>query len=266
LKVLGIDAAWTITQPSGVCLIESDDGYNCSIERIASSVYGFINNDRNTKPSGDEIDLKSILDSMGQDVNCIAVDMPLSENLIEGRRSCERSVSKYYGAKGAATHSPNVVRPGSVSVKLVKEANDLGYDLSLKGNEKSDKCLIEVYPHTSIIEYLNLEYRYEYKVAKKNKYKAWKSLKPIERNTKLTNNMNELAFCLGQRVVNLSDHLAILEPDGNYKGWQLKAYEDMIDSLVSALTGLDYLSGKTTGYGGKDGTIWIPSSDRKNDI
>lgn len=162
MRVLGIDAAWTVTQPSGVCLINSEDGYKCNLERIASSIYGFINKQEGlfSKPTGQKISLKKILEACKEtNVQCIAVDMPLSEKLITGRRSCERSVSKIYGSKSAATHSPNINRSGEISLHLVQEADELGFKLSLLGQVEKDSCMIEVYPHTSIIEYLELDYR-----------------------------------------------------------------------------------------------------------
>lgn len=70
--------------------------------------------------------------------------------------------------------------------------------------------------------------------------------------------MNKLVFQLGKGVSNVSEYLPALDPQIGYKECQFKEYEDMIDSLASALIGLDYLGEKTVGFGGEDGTIWIP--------
>lgn len=172
MRVLGIDAAWTYEQPSGVCLLEEENN-SFRIIKLSPSYINFISEDENlrSKPIGSKANLFKLLEKFSDsEIDCIAVDMPLSETLITGRRSCENQVSRAYGAKGASTHTPNSERPGKISVDIVSDAKTLGYSLSLLGKKTNIKPIIEVYPHTSIIEYLDLDYRYEYKVAKKNSY------------------------------------------------------------------------------------------------
>lgn len=106
---------------------------------------------------------------------------------------------------------------------------------------------------------MNLDYRYEYKVSKKNQYKSWKSLSKEERDKKLIVNINNLIVSLNSRVENIEEYLPLLNINKSYVAWFLKGYEDMIDSIISSLVGLDYLCNKIAGYGGEDGTIWVPS-------
>lgn len=259
--VLGIDAAWTETQPSGVCLLK-DDSYECVILKLSSSYDGFIKGDDSIKlkPLGSKPEIDNLINACnGETIDCIAIDMPLSNQLIEGRRSSERTISSAYGGKGAATHSPTSERPGKISLDLVNDFKEVGYKLSLANDVIRENALIEVYPHASIIEYLELDYRLPYKVGKKNSYKAWKHLLPEERTKKIITNLNMLIERLGRSVSNVSDFIPILDIEEDYNIWQLKAYEDMIDALICALTGLSYVTGNIRGYGEKDGTIWVPN-------
>ena len=256
--ILGIDAAWTINKPSGVCLL-SDDSFKCEIIRLSSSYDNFIKNQEDgAKPIGTVLELDDLLFSCDEYVDCIAVDMPVSHNRITGRRSCEEKVSKKYGNKGAATHSPTSDRSGDISVDFVKQAEKMGYKLSLKNDVVEENALIEVYPHASVIEYMDLNYRLTYKVDKKNQYKKWKHLEPKERTVKLIENLNKLIDHLQLRIINVSDYLPMLNPEEEYNIWELKSYEDRIDAAFCALTGLNYITGNITGYGDIDGTIWVP--------
>lgn len=259
--VLGIDAAWTENHPSGVCLIRTIEDNSCEIIRASSSYSSFISSCNNVevKPVGSKLVIGEIIGALKSfEFDCIAIDMPLSNELITSRRSSEGKISKYYGAKGAATHSPNSTRPGKLALDIVTEARELGYTLSLVGEESYDKSLIEVYPHASIIEYLDLDYRYMYKVSKKNKYNEWKDLKPEVRDDLLKTQLNKLIIYLKTRLINIDEFLPLLDLNKKYTGWQLKEYEDIIDSSFCALTGVDYMNRRTIGYGGLDGTIWVP--------
>lgn len=70
--------------------------------------------------------------------------------------------------------------------------------------------------------------------------------------------MNALVKQMGTKITNIENWLPELNSNKTYLGWYLKAYEDMIDAVVSALTGLDYLKNNISGYGSLDGTIWVP--------
>ena len=264
MVVLGIDAAWTENQPSGISLLASKDDEQCKILRLGDSYENFLEKRQHltVKPKGSKPEITKIIkncEALGYSVDAIAVDMPLSNELITKRRSCENEISKAYAAKGASVHSPTIDRPGVIALDLIQSLREQGYFLATKNNKVHRKAVLEVYPHTAIIEYLNLDYRYEYKVSKKNSYRNWKSLTKEERNRKLINNLNHLIVNLGKRVINIEDYLPQLNSDVHYVGWYLKGYEDMIDSLISALVGMDYLLDNVIGYGAEDGTIWVPT-------
>jgi hypothetical protein len=56
----------------------------------------------------------------GVKVAVVSVDMPLATIPITGRRTADSAVSRVYGGKGAAVHSPSVERPGIISDQLSK--------------------------------------------------------------------------------------------------------------------------------------------------
>ena len=263
---LGIDAAWTNKEPSGVCLLRSTDGKTCEVIRLGKSYSEFINGniEWNLKADCSEIELNELLkvcDELEVRPDCIAVDMPIASYHIKQRRACETEISKAYGGKGASTHNPNENRPGLISVELFNRLTESGYNWMTSGKEQNDKSLIEVYPHTAIIEYLNLDYRYEYKVSKKNKFKSWSSLSASQKNEKLIENLQNLVVQLAKRVPNIYNFFIKLDSKKKYSVNQLKGYEDAIDSVVCALVGMDFLFGNAIGYGNDKGTIWVPKVD-----
>jgi len=197
--ILGIDAAWTNKEPSGVVLIKANSFQDIKIINAGRSYEEFLKQDIdwNTKIHGSEPNMRELInlcDNLGCDVNCIALDIPLSPRNILERRVCDSEISKLYGSKGASTHSPNPERPGKISELIFQQLTDIGFDWAYEEKDNISKSFIEVYPHTAIIEYLNLDYRLAYKVSKKNKY--WKDINPKLRTEKLITNLNILVLLI----------------------------------------------------------------------
>ena len=85
--VLGIDAAWTAHNPSGVALLQrAAEGWQCLA--LAPSYEAFLALaagqpwDQNRKAQGSEPDPAALLEACkqlaGQPVDCVSVDMPLA--------------------------------------------------------------------------------------------------------------------------------------------------------------------------------------------
>jgi hypothetical protein len=117
--VLGIDAAWTPTQPNGVAVArEETTGWR--LVAVANSHRRFcdlegLEDDLLPKPSNL---LGAARKHCGQPIDVVAVDMPLSRVPILGRRASDNAVSAAYGAKQCGTHSPSLTRPGPLSDAL----------------------------------------------------------------------------------------------------------------------------------------------------
>ncbi len=135
--VLGIDAAWTLTQPCGVALatelsggwrlIASAASYQCFMALADRRLPG------ERRPSGSRPDAPTLLASAsvlcGGPVNLVAIDMPLAHAPIIGRRCSDDAVSRIYGARKCGTHTPNALRPGRVSDHLRASFDLAGYPL-----------------------------------------------------------------------------------------------------------------------------------------
>lgn len=257
--VLGIDAAWSDRNPSGICLL-SLDGDRVELERIGASFEQFEKNafSFEKKPNGQCLDIGRLLSICNENVELIAIDMPISNGYITGRRSCDNEIAKAYGARGASTHSPTKNMPGLIALNIMNEAKKEGFVLEQSTKPLRSKTIFEVYPHTAIIEYFNLSYRLAYKVGKRSSYKEWVNLTKEEKTMKLVDNLNFLLKGLSSRILNLHDFIKPISATINYKLWQLKAYEDCIDAVLCALVGVDHLTGKTKGYGDSEGSIWVP--------
>lgn len=148
--VLGIDAAWTEREPSGVALI-ADEGRGWGLVEAAASYEAFLRPASATDPvsrhSGSMPDAVALLTAAcgktGSTVDLVAVDMPLSLTPIVSRRASDDQISKAYGARHASTHTPSATRPGQLSDDLRLGFHGVGYPLAV--TEPDDRALLEVY-------------------------------------------------------------------------------------------------------------------------
>ena len=100
--VLGIDAAWTAHQPSGISLVQrTTSGWSCLA--VAPSYEAFIAQtscrawDPGQKSTGSRPDPSALLHASqqltGAEVSCVSVDMPLVTTAITGRRAADTAIS-----------------------------------------------------------------------------------------------------------------------------------------------------------------------------
>ena len=171
--VLGIDAAWTTHNPSGVALIRTDSNGRWKFVAVAPSYDAFIkladgnNVQWDMKPKAGAPEPKHLLEAAkkllgGEKVTVVSVDMPLSYEPITQRRKSDKLISQGFGGKKCGTHSPNEDRPGKISDQLRKCLDGLGYPLAVRRPAKTQENAgvrretIEVYPHTGLLSLLNL--------------------------------------------------------------------------------------------------------------
>jgi hypothetical protein len=187
--VLGIDAAWTLAQPSGVALVvERPEGWQ--LIAVASSYLDFqALADRSrtiqSHPSGSSPDASQLIAAAAalcwRPVDLVAIDIPLAQSPILGRRIADDAVSKAYGGRKCATHSPNASRPGRISDDLREGFERAGYPLRTRMVEPPG--LIEVYPHPALVELAGAAERLPYKAAKVRRY--WPAAAPSVRRARL---------------------------------------------------------------------------------
>jgi predicted RNase H-like nuclease len=263
LIVLGIDAAWTIAQPSGVALAGRSAAH-WEVIAVAPSYLDFMAIAKGTgpvggKPTGSAPKAAELLNASeqlaGATVNLVAIDMPLSRKQIVTRRSADNAVSRAYGGRKCGTHTPSITRPGKISDDLRAEFENAGYQLCTE--QIASPGLIEVYPHPALVELTGAPERLPYKAGKVRAY--WRDMTPPARRLKLFEQWQSIGEHLDAK---LSGALAAIPSVGAHSsGADLKACEDIIDAIVCAWIAATALDGKATPFGDADSAIWIPQQE-----
>lgn len=254
--VLGIDAAWTPTQPSGVAVArEEPSGWRLIAVAHSYSRFCYLGDhpsDDDHAPNTSNL-LAAATKRCGQAIDVVAVDMPLSRLPILGRRVSDNLVSTACGAKKCGTHSPSATRPGPLSDALREGFAKAGFPLLT--NKRAPCGLIEVYPHPALVELAGAAERLPYKVSKVRRY--WPSANPPERRHNLYRQWGEIVGLLEKQIAGVEAVLQPLPHDAS--GLRMKAYEDMLDAIVCAWVGTRFLEGTAIGFGDADFAIWIPA-------
>jgi len=249
--VLGIDAAWTQHNPSGVALLRRKLGrWQCVA--AAPSYDAFIalskgaSIDWNLVPQGSALDGREMLAAsekfLGDTVEVIAVDMPIATVPVTGRREADQSISKRFGAQGCAVHTPNPIRPGPVGEEFLNQFVKLGFRLATTETAVGQtQSVVEVYPHPALLRLLNAPYRICYKKGPRSK-----------RLPELQKIKNGLSREIDGICLELPDEVEL----GKRKG--LKRYEDTLDALVCAWIAAKFLDGCAAPYGDSTAAIWVP--------
>jgi predicted RNase H-like nuclease len=259
--VLGIDAAWTTTNPSGVAVaVEASDGWH--LKGAFPSAAHFLASARSEaapdKPSGGVAPATKLLEAtqllVGHLPDLVAIDMPMALEPITARRGSDSAVSRAYGARWCAAHSPSATRPGPISDTLRKGFAAAGYGLCI--DSIATPGLIEVYPHPALVELCNEPKRLPYKVGKLRSY--WPDLNQEHRKLMLSGEWSSIGTVLEPY---LKGSEAYCRP-GDLSGKQLKAQEDMIDAIICCICAIRALDGAATPLSGDDrSAIWVPRAD-----
>ena len=265
--VLGIDAAWTAHQPSGIALVQNTaTGWSCMA--IAPSYEAFIAEtfgqtwDPEQKARGSTPDPAALLQASqqlaGAAVSCVSVDMPLASTPITRRRAADTAISSRFGPKGCAVHSPSAERPGAIADQLRADFAALGYSLHTNSSDQTAAALIECYPHVALLALLKRDYRVPYKVSRSGQYWKAEKLTCSERIERLLEQFQAINAGLDEHISGIPD--VIPEPSEVTTLASLKPVEDMLDGLICAWIGIEHLEGRTVGLGDNTASIWIPQA------
>lgn len=83
--------------------------------------------------------------------------MPLSRKPIEGRRCADQQVSKEFGGRGAAVHSPSKERPGKTGRALHEAFVAQGFTVATTLPDAcADPRLIEVFPLAALVSLMQI--------------------------------------------------------------------------------------------------------------
>lgn len=262
--ILGIDAAWTEKEPSGVALLEgAPEDWRCVT--VAPSYDSFLTLaervpvDWSVKSRGAIPDVGQILAAAqklldGEELRVVTVDMPLSTKPITGRREADSAISRVYGGRGAAVHSPSAERPGAISDRLSKDFAAMGFPLATSTTPVGTPGrLVEVYPHPALMTLTGADYRLCYKVSRSRKY--WPDSTPAERRANLLVQFERILSALAREIRDIPIELP--DPDSPVPVSGLKRYEDSLDALVCAWVGAKYLEEEAVAYGDDTAAIWL---------
>jgi predicted RNase H-like nuclease len=258
--VLGIDAAWTLRQPSGVALAAERSGWHLvavapSYQRFQKLADGGLT--PRQRPSGSRPDPGSLLACAsvlcGGPIDLVAIDMPLARTAIVGRRVCDNRVSAAYGARKCGTHTPSASRPGPISDELTKGFELAGYPL--RTNIIELPGLVEVYPHPALVELAGASTRLTYKASRVHTY--WPTASRAERRDRLYRVWDKIVVLLEKEIAGVGMALPILGPFAS--AVEVKSYEDELDAIVCAWVAICVLEGRATSFGDENSAIWIPN-------
>lgn len=258
--VLGIDAAWTAVNPSGVALAVKTSGVWRLIAVAASFGEFMALSGSGTGSSSPSALVAAASCLAGRAPDLVAVDMPMMDAPITARRAADNAVNRAYSGRGAGTHSPTVDRPGAVGRTLESELAGAGYPLATL--DIRPPCRIEIYPHPALIELTGAARRLEYKIGRTGRY--WPGLPLAERRLRLYAVWTAIITALDGVLAGSFDLLAL--PSADTRGRSLKAFEDRLDAVVAAYAGAMALDGRARPYGDAGSAVWVPMNAGKLEV
>ena len=265
--VLGIDAAWTAHQPSGIALVRRQgESWRCvalapSYTSLIALATG-IPVDWSARAQGSQPQMPALLRAAEQlgagRVDLIAFDMPLSTQPIGHRRQEDRAISRIFGNRGCAVHSPTAQRPGAIADGIRHDLEDCGYGLQTVAAQPGPGGLIEVYPHVALLALLESKYRVPYKVSRSLQYWRKEQLSVNERIGRLLAEFGRIRDGLAQQIQDIN--LPLPQSTEVQSLSALKPLEDCLDALVCAWVAIEHLQGRTRGLGDASAAIWCPTA------
>jgi predicted RNase H-like nuclease len=267
--ILGLDAAWTPGEPSGVALVARESGkWRCL---CAAPSYDAFTGCATAKPvdwrsgtfRGTAPNVVTLIEAAqllaGGRPELVAIDMPMTCGQLTGRRAADAAISSAFGVNGCSTHSPSRDRPGPLGEALTKALAASGYPLATTADLSGTlPRTLEVYPHPALLVLLAREYRVPYKVSKSKKY--WRNETVHGRIRNVLEQFSAINTALHRAFG--ETQISLPAPSEVQNLSQLKRYEDALDALISAWVGVQYVEGCSKAYGDGEAAIWVPQPDR----
>jgi predicted RNase H-like nuclease len=263
--ILGIDAAWTVRQPSGVALVAyRDEEWRClavapSYETFLGLARGVPVDWEQPRFSGSAPDAESLLqaarDLADATVDVVTVDMPVATTPITDRRLADDAISRAFGGRGCSVHTPSISRPGTLGEALTAGFLAAGYPVATALTPPGLRPnLVEVYPHPALLTLLNRPYRVPYKVSRARRY--WPERTPAQRVAEILEVFQAIDDALTEKLGSTG---LCLPPETQIRSLaQLKRYEDALDALVCAWVGTCYVEGSVEAFGDETAAIFCP--------
>jgi predicted RNase H-like nuclease len=262
--VLGIDAAWTARQPSGVALLRRRrEGWSVIV--AAPSYASFIGAtsvadiDWRAPPAGSAPDPEALLEAArrwaGAEVDLVTVDMPVATEPFSARRTSDAAVTRRFSRHGCATHSPSAARPGPLGRRFSEGFAALGYPVITTASPGiARRGLLEIYPHVALLELLGLSYRFPYKVSRSAQY--WPGTPTTTRVRRLLAQYRTIERALAGRLGTIP--VPLPRASASLPLAMLKRYEDALDGILAAWVGSLYVEGRAAALGDEVSATWVP--------
>jgi len=177
----------------------------------------------------------------------IAMDFPLAIGGVREYRAADLETTRSFSRYGCPVHSPSPERPGRWGEQIVEVLRRHGYEIGVS-RPLPARAVVEVYPHTALLEIKRLSRRLPYKASRSASY--WPGVPLLERVERLLETYRDL-----WAVLNGGDF-----PDVGQNPIlsRLKSVEDLIDALVCLHAGRQVCTGGYQPYGDEMAAIWNP--------
>lgn len=262
--ILGIDAAWTAGQPSGIALVQQHASrWRCVAVAPSYATFAALGEghrpDCSRPQTGSAPDVAVLLRTAaklaGEPVTLVAIDMPVATTPILRRRTADDEVSSRFGAQWCSAHSPGPIRPGALGARLSRQFTEHDYPIATTATKAgTTHRLVEVYPHPALLTLLDRQRRVPYKVSKASSY--WKGESIPERIGRLLDEFTNIQRGLAQHIDDMPIHMP--HPDNVRTLAELKPLEDALDALVCCWVGCKYLAGAAYPLGDDTAAVWCP--------
>ena len=262
--ILGIDAAWTAREPSGVALVKRRDArWHClAVAPSYAALIGLADGhpiDWSQAAVGSVPDVPRLLQAAAaladEEITLVTLDMPVATTPILRRRVADQEVSRTFGARWCSAHSPGSARPGALGAALSLQFADLGYPIATASTPAGTaRRLVEVYPHPALLTMLGRHVRVPYKVSKAAKY--WKGKTAVERISLLIAEFAHIDRGLRRHFDDVPLTLPVAQQVSTLSA--LKRYEDSLDALICCWVGSVFIAGDAFPLGDETAAIWCP--------
>lgn len=214
---VGIDLAWSSNNPSGVAVIEQEEGRGklVHVETVET----------------DEEIIDAVEEQVGEDSAFVTIDAPLVVPNETGRRPAEEQVGELFRKYNAGAHPANRNRlsqwTGRVRGEEIAELlEESGFDHTPHIEDReTDRIFFEVYPHPSMVVLFDLETVLPYKKKGGRDYETvWEAFKKYQQFMKDLKD-EEPSF--------EAPEILDKEIEG-VRGKELKEYEDKLDAVFCA--------------------------------
>lgn len=249
--VVGLDAAWTMHNPSGVALARVS-ARGTQLLAVAPSIGQF------TGGAGDvDALLATACRIAGRAVDLVAVDMPIAATPFVARRASDNAVTRAFARYGIGTHSPTADRPGPHGQSMCDAFLAAGFRLATAGADLTrGRWVMEVYPHPALVRLLKSSYRRPYKCG--NTLKYWPDLDQTGRRRQLLAEWRSIRRALADRLPGTDQLLGLPPTEGGLGSRAMKGWEDQLDAIVCAWVAIQARRGLAEGFGDAQSAVWVP--------